>query len=477
MNTNPRAGWQAKYAWREVDRIDPPKRSAANRVSDFRQTASPYDEATAREQAGRCVQCPNANCVAACPLGTPIVELLALTADGHFKEAAELLFAANTLPEIASHVCLGGRVCEAACVVGSKADPVPIRSITRFLLDYGWKNGLSEPLLAPPSSQRVAVIGSGICGLVAADALSRLGHTVTVIDSRQNPGGRMMNGLPGFRVDKDLVERRLGLLRKRGVQFRMNVVCGQDVHLRDLRGEFDAVFLGFNRSEAVPLELPGAGLRNVVQAYLFVMENASGVKPEQPVVDVRGRRVVVLGGGDTAMDALRTAIRCGASETLCIYRRDAANMAADREEYANTGEEGARFLFLSQPVEVIGNTAGEVMAVHCLKTEPGEPDVSGRCGVKPMANSDFDVPADVVLVAYGFAPARLPRGSDFAEVIVDDHGCIVVDANQMTNLTGVFAGGSIVRGPAPLSEVVLDARKAAAAIDSYLAARRSACRR
>ena len=471
MNTIPQPVRPAKYAWREVERVEPPKRPAASRVSDFHETAAAYDEATAREQASRCIQCPNANCVAACPLGTPIVELLALTADGQFQQAAEVLFAANPLPEIASHVCIGGRVCEAACVLGSKADPVPIRSITRFLLDYGWKHGLAEPPVAPPSGRRVAVIGSGICGLVATDVLSRRGYAMTVFDSRQKPGGRVMNGLPGFRVDKEMVERRLGLLERRGVQFHMNVVCGQDLHLRDLRDRFDAVFLGFGLADAVPLEIPGANLHGVYQAHPFVSQNTAGAKPGKPEVDVRGRRVVVLGGGDTAMDALRTAIRCGASEALCLYRRDAANLAADAEEYANAVEEGAKFAFQSLPVAVIGNAAGEVTAVRCLKTEPGEPDVSGRLGVKPVANSGFEVPADVVLVAHGFAPARLPCAGDFAELAVDEHGCIAVDASQMTNLPGVFAGGSIVRGPAPLSEVVRDARKAAAAIDSYLASR------
>ena len=410
----------------------------------------------------------------ACPLGTPIAELLALTADGHFKQAAEMLFAANTLPEIASHVCVGGRQCERACVLGAKSDSVPIRAITRFLLDYGWKNGLAEPAAAPANGRKVAVIGSGIGGLVTADALSRQGYAVTVFDSRRKPGGRVMNGLPGFRVDKEMVERRLKLLERRGVQFRMNMVCGQDLLLNDLRAKFDAVFLGFGLADPVPLNAPGAGLKGVFQAYPFVSQNTSGVKPEHPVADVRGRRVVVLGGGDTAMDALRTAIRCGASEALCLYRRDAANLAADAEEYANAVEEGAKFAFQSLPVAVIGNAAGEVTAVRCLKTEPGEPDVSGRLSVKPVANSGFEVPADVVLVAHGFAPARLPCAGDFAELAVDEHGCIAVDASQMTNLPGVFAGGSIVRGPAPLSEVVRDARKAAAAIDSYLASRRLA---
>jgi glutamate synthase (NADPH/NADH) small chain len=465
---------QSKYTWREVDRVDPPKRPAANRVSDFRETSKPYDEATAREQASRCVQCPNPACVAACPLETPIVDLLALAADGQFKEAAQLMFSASTLPELASHVCLGGRRCEAACVLEGRADVIPIRSITRFLVDYGWKHGLSEPPVAPLTGQRVAVIGSGICGLVAADLLSRRGYAVTVLDSRQRPGGRMMNGLPGFRVDTQLVARRVELLERRGVRFRMNVVCGQDIHLRDLRRDFDAVFLGFNRSDPVPLEVPGAGLRGVYPADGFVRHSGAGLASGEPAPEVRCRRVVVLGGGDTAMDALRTAIRRGAREALCVYRRDEANMSADREEYVNALEEGAQFVFLTRPVAVVGNSAGEVTAVRCRKVSlavlgaPAQPEFELR------AETEFDVPADVVLVAYGFGPARLPRAGDFAEVAVDERGRIVVDAGQMTNLAGVFAGGSIVRGPTPLSEVVRDARDAAAAMDCFLIGRRAA---
>jgi glutamate synthase (NADPH/NADH) small chain len=474
MNTFSRPGWQAKYAWREVDRVDPPKRSATNRVSDFRQTSTPYDEVTAREQAGRCIQCPNASCVTACPLGTPIVELLALTANGQFREAAELMFATNALPEVASHVCVGGRLCERVCLLASKSDPVPIRAITRFLLDYGWKQGLAEPAVEPLKGRSIAVIGSGIGGLVAADTLSRRGYSVTIFDSRRKPGGRVMNGLPGFRMDKEMVERRLELLRQRGVQFCMNVVCGRDLQLNDLRARFDAVYLGFGLADPVALDVPGANLRGVYQAYSFVSENVAGAAPERPLVDVRGRRVVVLGGGDTAMDALRTAIRCGASEVLCLYRRDEETMAADAEEYACAVEEGAQFLFHSQPLALVGNATGDVTAVHCRRTESGTPDVSGRCSVRTIPDTDFDVPAEVVLVAYGFAPKPLPRTGDFAQVAVDGCGRIVADANQATNLTGVFAGGSIVRGPVPLSIVVLDARKAAAAIDSYLAARRLA---
>ena len=470
MNPSSSPGGKAKYAWSNIDRAEPPKRPATDRVSDFRQTHLPYDEATARAQASRCIQCPNPRCVEACPLGTPNHELLALIADGQFKEAAELLFVTQSIPELASHVCVGGRVCEQACILAGKSDPVPIRALTRFLLDYGWKHGLAEPAVEHSTGQSVAVIGSGIGGLVTADTLSRRGYAVTVFDSRLKPGGRVMNGLPGFRVDKELVERRLESLKRRGIRFQMGVTFGQNVKLSELRREFDAVFLGFGLADAMPLDVPGAELRGVYQSFPYVSQNA--LPAGQPSVDVRGKRVAVLGGGDTAMDVLRIAIRRGAAAALCIYRRDEASLPADAEEYGDAREEGAQFMFLSRPVAVLGNAAGEVTQVRCIRMETGEPDTSGRRGVKPVAGSEFDVPADVVFVAYGFTVPRLPDSDDFGKLSLDGRGCLQVDANRMTNLPGVFASGSIVRGPAFLSDVVRDARKTADAIDSHLKARR-----
>jgi glutamate synthase (NADPH/NADH) small chain len=471
MNPSSSPGGKAKYAWSDIDRAEPPKRPATDRVSDFRQTHLPYDEATARAQASRCIQCPNPRCVEACPLGTPNHELLALIADGQFKEAAELLFVNQSIPELASHVCVGGRVCEQACILAGKSDPVPIRALTRFLLDYGWKHGLAEPAVEHASGQSVAVIGSGIGGLVTADTLSRRGYAVTVFDSRLKPGGRVMNGLPGFRVDKELVERRLESLKRRGIRFKMGVTFGQNVKLSELRREFDAVFLGFGLADAMPLDVPGAELRGVYQSFPYVSQNA--LPAGQPSVDVRGKRVAVLGGGDTAMDVLRIAIRRGAAEALCIYRRDEASLPADAEEYGDAREEGAQFMFLSRPVAALGNAAGEVTHVRCIRMETGELDPTGRRSVKPVAGSEFDVPADVVFVAYGFTVPRLPDSDDFGKLSLDGRGCLQVDANRMTNLPGVFASGSIVRGPAFLSDVVRDARKTADAIDFHLKARRS----
>ena len=476
MKTDPSTGGMAKYAWHDIDRVDPPSRPAAVRVADFRETTEPYDEDTAREQAKRCIQCPNPSCVEACPLDCPIPELLSLIADGQFREASELLFSTHQIPEIASHVCVGGRECERACILADKNYSVPIRALSRFLLDYGWKHGLAEPVLAPAKNQSVAVIGSGIGGLVAADALTRKGYNVTVIDSREKPGGRMMNGLPGFRMDKELVERRIGLLKRRGISFRMGATFGKDVKLSDLRNGFDAVFLGLGVADPVPLDVPGADLKGVHQSLPFVTGRAApvcgipqgGDTPANTYVNVKGKRVVVLGGGDTAIDVLRIAIRDGAADALCLYRRDEARMPADVEELAKALEEGVRFMFLTQPVTVLGNDVGEVTGVRCVRTELSDPDSHGRAGFKPTNEPEFDVPADIVFVAFGFTAPQLPDSDDFARLATNAQGYLRLDDNQMTSFPGVFAGGSIARGPAPLVQAVRDARKAVAAIDQYL---------
>lgn len=475
MPVPPAPTGKAKYAWSEIDRMEPPLRPVAARVSDFREAAGDYDEATAREQARRCIQCPAPACVAACPLNCAIPELLALTADGQFKEAAELFFTTHYFPEMASHACVGGRVCERDCLLAGKSEAVPIRAITRFLLHYGWKHGLAEPALAPPKPQHVAVLGSGICGMVAADALTRRGYAVTVFDSRRTPGGRMMNGLPGFRMDRDMVAQRIALLQRRGIQFRMGVAFGPEVKLSELRREFDAVFLSFGHADAVPLEIPGADLRGVYPAVVFLAENAGagcgGLDGHITPANLRGQRVVVLGAGDTAMDVLRTAIRLGAAEALCLCRREERDMLADAEEYGRAREEGARFLFSTQATAVLGDVDGRVFAVRCVRTEAAPAEPGRRPPVRPVPQSEADLPADAVFVAYGFKAPQLPQSDDFARLDLDGRGHVAVTAEHMTSLPGVFAGGAILRGTATMVELVLDARKAADAIDRYLAAR------
>jgi glutamate synthase (NADPH/NADH) small chain len=291
------------------------------------------------------------------------------------------------------------------------------------------------------------------------------------MDDAQAPGGRLVNGLAGFKVDRAVIERRVQSLKANGVQFRMGMLCGRDVALRELRRGYDAVLFALGRTEPVPLEIPGSTLRGVCQAYPFILHHTTNGALQSRPVNVKDRRVVVLGGGDTAMDALRIALRAGAGDVVCIYRRDWEAMPADPKERENAAEEGARFLFLGQPVLVAGNAKGEVTGVRCVQMQLCPGVTSGRTGVRPVPGTEFEVPADVVLVAFGFMPPRLPEGAELSELARDPRGCLLVDDTRMTNLDGIFAAGSITRWPVSMVEVMRDSRQAAADIDRYLTAR------
>jgi len=404
-----------------------------------------------------------------CPLANRIPEWLALTAQGLFLEAAEISRSTSNLPEICSRVCPQEKLCEGACILNTRTDPIAIGAIERFLNEYAFAHGGVEANQVPPNGRKVAVIGSGPGGLSCADELIRLGYAVTVFESQPVPGGLLVNGIPAFKLEKHIVERRINLLAQRGVEFRLAVRVGWDVSLAGLREKFDAVFLGVGAQKPKPLDIPGANLAGVVDALPFLIQKnvASPLMAGEPIA-VTGKRVAVLGGGDTAMDCLRTALRSGAGASVCLYRRDLANMPGSRKEYANALEEGAEFQFLTNPVELLADANGSVTAVRCVRMELGAPDASGRRSPRPVPGSEFNVPADLVLVAFGFDPVPFPPESDFAQVATDKWGGFKIDANQMTNLPGVFAGGDAVRGPSLVVHAVRDARKAAQGIHRYL---------
>jgi glutamate synthase (NADPH/NADH) small chain len=401
-----------KYAWRTIRREAPPKRKAAERVGDFREIYSNYDADVVRAQASRCIQCPHPLCAQACPLANRVPEWLALAAQGEFMEAAIVSRTTSNMPEICSRVCPQERLCEGACILNGKTDPVAIGAVERFINDYALERGMIGPLPPPPNGRRVAVVGSGPGGLACADELVQLGYDVTVFESLLVPGGLLVNGIPAFKLEKAIVERRVDSLAKRGVKFKLGVRVGWDVTLGELRREHDAVFLAFGAQRPKALDIPGAEFRGVLPALPFlVQKNVSVPDFEGPPIEVAGRRVAILGGGDTAMDCLRTALRCGAREAVCLYRRDLANMPGSRKEYANALEEGARFEFLTNPTELIADDCGGVAAVRCTRMELGEPDASGRRKPRAVPNSEFTVPAELVLVAYGFDPVTFPAGS------------------------------------------------------------------
>ena len=456
------------HVWREIDRADPPKRPAPERAGDFHEIYSLLDEATVRAQASRCIQCPQPSCRDGCPLANRIPEWLALAAEGRFMEAAEISQATSNMPEICSRVCPQEKLCEGSCILVGHAEPICIGAIEKFINEYAFAHCCEVPLVAPANGRRVALVGSGPGSLACADELAKLGYAVTVFESQSQAGGLLLNGIPGFKLEKSVVERRVNILRRRGVKFETSVTVGVQMPLAELRNHFDAVFLGIGAQKAKPLDIPGAELRGVQAALPFLIQRNSPMPLELETIPVTGKRVAVLGGGDTAMDCLRTAIRAGAAEAVCLYRRDLTNMPGSRKEYYNAIEEGAEFLFLTNPVALEGDASGNVAGVRCTRMELGEPDFSGRRKPRVVPGSEFTVPADLVLVAYGFDPAPFPPGSDFAEIAVNDWGAIRVDENQMTNVSGVFAGGDVVRGASLVVHAVRDGRKAALGIHRHL---------
>jgi glutamate synthase (NADPH/NADH) small chain len=464
----------AKHAWSAIARAAPPKRAADERLGDFDEIYDNFDEATVRAQASRCIQCPEPLCMQGCPLANRIPEWLALAAQGLFLEAAALSRSTSNMPEICSRVCPQEKLCEGACILNTRTQPVTIGAIERFINEYAFAHQGVEATAAPPNGFSVAVVGSGPGGMACADELVQRGYAVTIFESQLIPGGLLVNGIPAFKLEKDVVARRIDLLVKRGVKFELGVKVGWDVSCAHLRRNYDAIFLGVGAQKPKALDLPGAELSGVVEALPFLIQkNVVSPLTDQPAVDVTGKRVAVLGGGDTAMDCLRTALRSGAREVVCLYRRDLANMPGSRKEFANAIEEGARFEFLVNPVGLVATAAGAVAEVRCVRMELGEPDASGRRKPRPVPGSEFNVPADVVLVAYGFDPVPFPPTSDLAAIATDAWGALKVDANQMTSMAGVFSGGDASRGASLVVHAVRDARKAAEGIDRYLHAAKS----
>jgi glutamate synthase (NADPH/NADH) small chain len=469
--------FNSKFAWREFAPSGLPKRSASERVSDFLEIYGLYDEATAREQASRCIQCPNPSCVGGCPLCNPIPQWMLLTAEGRFLEAAAVLGSATNMAEICARVCPTERMCEGECILNGVSEPVAIGAIEQFLSEYALAHGHLETSTAAPNGWRVAVVGSGPGGLACADELAKQGYAVTVFDAGLVPGGLLVDGMPAFKVEKSLVQRRVEILKKRGVVFVLGVRIGEDLLLGELRSKFNAVFLGFDSRQARPLKVPGAELKGVVHALPFILQKTTSIGLEIPPLEIAGKRVVVLGGGDTAMDCVRTAIRCGASQSICVYRRDDRDMPCGRREYQNAVEEGAHFVFRAAPVAVLGSETGSVSGLRLARTEPapgqaGESGQTGRRSFNTLPGTEFEWKADLVIPALGFDALACPHSGDFSELAVNDWGGIVVDPNQMTSVPSVFAGGDIVRGPSHVLDAVRDARKAAAQIHAFLSAKK-----
>ncbi|ADG12502.1 dihydropyrimidine dehydrogenase [Caulobacter segnis] len=462
-----------------VPRKTPEKRAAAERSGDFHEIYADFIDAKATEQASRCSQCGVPFCQTHCPLHNNIPDWLRMTAEGRLEEAYALSQATNSMPEVCGRICPQDRLCEGNCVIEQSGHgTVTIGSVERYLTDKAWEQGWVKPLVAGEArGQSVGVIGAGPAGLAAAEKLREAGYDVTVYDRHDRAGGLLIYGIPGFKLEKDVVERRTKRLADGGVVFKLGFEVGKDATLEDLRTEHDAVLVAVGVYAARDLTVPGGGSKGVVPALDYLItSNRLSLGDSVPAYDsgelnAEGKDVVVVGGGDTAMDCVRTAIRQGAASVTCLYRRDKANMPGSMREVANAEEEGVTFEWLAAPRALSGE-AEAVTGVRAIRMRLGAPDASGRQSPEEIPGGDFDRPAQLVVKALGFEPENLPELWSAPDLKVTRWGTVKADVrNQMTNLDGVFAAGDIVRGASLVVWAIKDGRDAADAIHRYLQAK------
>jgi glutamate synthase (NADPH) small chain len=458
----------------EVPRQDPAKKAAEVRIKDFREIYGQFDPKHAVVQASRCLGCGNPYCEWKCPVHNYIPNWLKLVEEGNIEEAAELSHRTNSLPEICGRVCPQDRLCEGACTLSDGFGAVTIGSIEKYItseaLKRGWRPDMSG---VKPSGKRVAVIGAGPAGLGCADVLVRNGVEPVVYDRYAEIGGLLTFGIPEFKLEKEVVRTRRKLMEEMGVKFVLNTDVGKDITFQQLLDQYDAVFLGMGTYTFMKGGFPGEQLPGVYEALPFLISNVQRCLDmlENPAdfIDMKGQQVVVLGGGDTAMDCNRTSIRQGAESVTCAYRRDEANMPGSKREVANAKEEGVEFLWNRQPVEIVGDAKAE--GVKVVTTELGAPDARGRRTPQVVPGSEEIIPADRVIIAFGFKPNPAPWFSQF-EIGCDERGRVKAPAmgqykHQTTN-PKVFAGGDMVRGSDLVVTAVFEGRNAAEGILDYL---------
>jgi len=462
------------FQFLDVDRKDPTKKNTHTRKTNFVEIYEPFSQTQVADQSHRCLECGNPYCEWKCPVHNFIPNWLKLASEGNILEAVELCHQTNTLPEVCGRVCPQDRLCEGACTLNDGFGAVTIGNVEKYITDtafaMGWRPDVSS---AKDTGKRVAIIGAGPAGLGCADILVRNGVKPVVFDKYPEIGGLLTFGIPEFKLEKSVLSLRREVFEGMGIEFRLNTEVGKDIMFQDIVDEFDAVFLGMGTYNYMKGGFPGEDLPGVVDALDFLIANVNHnqgwEKDAADFIDMKGKKVVVLGGGDTAMDCNRTSIRQGAQIVSCAYRRDEANMPGSKREVVNAKEEGVEFLFNRQPVAIVGED--KVEGVKVVTTKLGEPDENGRRRPEVIEGSEEVIPADAVLVAFGFKPSPAPWFADFGIELNSWNGVVAPEQQafkfQTTN-EKVFAGGDMVRGSDLVVTAIWEGREAAEGMLDFL---------
>ena len=462
-----------------VDQETPIKRNTDGRKKDFNEIYDQYITDKAKEQSSRCSQCGVPFCQIHCPLQNNIPDWLKLTAEGRLKEAYEISQSTNNMPEVCGRICPQDRLCEGNCVIEQSGHgTVTIGSVEKYITDTAWEKGWVKPIkISKELKESIGIIGAGPAGLACAEEMRKYGYKVTVYDRYDRPGGLLIYGIPNFKLEKFVVERRTKLLKESGIKFVQNFEVGKDKTLEQLKSQHDAILIATGVYKAREIDIPGSNLENIFPAMDFLTaSNRKGLGDKVKLFDdgtlnAEGKDVVVIGGGDTAMDCVRTAVRQKAKSVKCLYRRDKANMPGSAREVGNAEEEGVDFVWLTSPKSFIGDK--KVNEVEVSKMDLGEPDASGRRRPIPVVDGEFKIKADLVIKSLGFDPENIPKLFNSEDLAVSKWGTIKIDLKTMqTNINGVFAAGDIVRGASLVVWAIRDGRDAAEQMDKYISSKR-----
>ena len=458
-----------------VAKETPVKRKATNRKEDFEEIYSEFINQKAKEQSSRCSQCGVPFCQIHCPLSNNIPDWLKLTAEGRLLEAYELAQSTNNMPEICGRICPQDRLCEGNCVIEQSGHgTVTIGSVEKYITENAWDKGWIKPIKVKNEKKaNIGIIGAGPAGLAAGEELRKSGYQITIYDRYDRPGGLLIYGIPNFKLEKQVVERRTKLLKESGIKYFQNYEVGKNSTLKQLREKHDAILIATGVYKAREIEVPGSNLQNIFPALKFLTaSNKKGLGDKVELFDngtlnTEDKDIVVIGGGDTAMDCVRTAVRQNAKSVKCLYRRDKENMPGSAREVANAEEEGVEFVWLSSPKEFLGKTKIETLVGDKIKL--CEPDDSGRRKPEIQEKSEFIIKADMVIKALGFDPQNLPKLFNSKDLQITRWGTLKIDFDTMeTNLPGVFAAGDIIRGASLVVWAIKDGRDAATSIKNFL---------